>query len=278
MKNSYKMNDLFNFLRFKNLVLSFLLEKGKTALLYVFLITLGVLGIMVFTINDYKGFTTARELLFILYLIILVALVINLTTKDLKIKNRMAQYLLTPSSSLEKVVYIHFVFFLFLGVALLLFRVLDYLIIYEIIPYHEFNKINNLSSSRELIIEPLDYLKDGMLVFYLVIYIVTFTTSIFQITPKGTFVSVLKFAIIPVFFIVPSLANLAVLGDRITFTTSNLFSFPFQKVRFKNRIAEKYSIYQGSSFTTIEIALYFFLPIAIMIALVYYFKLKEKEV
>lgn len=269
------MNQIFNFQRFKNLILIFAKEKGSLFLLYLLLTTLALFLLMFAGEYSDLQYSKTRYFFWFLYAVVNAGVALNMERSTYRLKNRFSHFLLTPSSVTEKIVKTNAIVTVVLLCSTFVFLAFDYAYVEQWIPKFSFfnEAVRTYIDERSIVLKTASFFNDELLSILLFIYVLMNIEGIFLISKRhklnilyriGGFLGLLWFS---------SLMNYAFWGDN----TKPSVYLSLGKVTLKNKWNGAYNARIGADYGS-EYELLFHLPLLILIIAAYYYKLKEREV
>lgn len=223
-------------------------------------------GVLSFADNVVRVYDKVRLIAFVMGLSIAGSLYLYRTTKKLQEKERQIDDFKLPNSILEKCVINVAHSFVLLTTILAVFWFSDWLTINVSTSFILTDGADHFSLNN-----PMGFIYIGALIFFFICCILGYIQHTIENKTKGTVFSFMWFGF---FFCVNVILNFIFLKGTIPTT---YMSLPFMKLKLKNPNFEYNYYVITSGITNNQVILYFLLPIAVLTILIYFFRLKEKE-
>ena len=266
------MNNTFNLSRFLGLLKDFIIRKLLVLVLIAVIFSVLILAIFFKMDGMPSSYLVAREPAFIFSIMLFSWISIHYVKDKIFSKEIKLRYLLIPNSTFEKWIFdILFIVILPIIFITCIFSIVDVIALeYIVKPKIMYSSISVEPFKALGFDKSLLYNGIGILLIFCLWLLITLLHGglLKRLIIGGT--------IIGAFVGFNILLNAMFFG--INSSTSTLLHMPLSNISMENKHFQHDSYVFNSGFTDAEIYLYAYLPFTILLAVVYYFKLKELEV
>lgn len=270
------MKNIFEFKRFSNLLRLLFVGHAQIIGLYFilsFLILVLVLNLAIFNLDFYEQI---RKVILLGYLIANFGIVGSVTGQDFRRKNTLSNFILTPNSVVEKTLMFVFVYGLLIAIiSSLLFLLADSLVVSEFIPRFEFKDVLDDRFTTTVVSKiPLDGQFLDVVSLAMFFYYSSSVVVFMENRNKKMFVGIM---IIPVLIVFAIVLNYLFFSDvPIKSYTSGIIGHTMVKDNSRDWGTHFYKLKSNISDMCFYLLVWF--PLCVMGILIYYFKLKEREI
>ena len=266
------MNNTFNITRFSGLIKDFIIRKSIVLLMIALGFSALILAIFFKMDGMPTSYLVARKPIFLISIMIYSWISIHVIKDKIFSKEVKAHYLLIPNSNFEKWLFD----LIFVVVAPIVFITFTFYIT-DLIALEFIVKPKITSSSINVTpFETLGFSKD--LIFGGIDTLLIMCLWLLNNLLQGGLLKrlVISGMIIGAFVFVNFLLNALFFGADSSIGT--LLHFPFADINMKNTHFQHDNYVFNSGFTDTQLFMYLYLPMTLLLAAIYYFKLKELEV